>query len=89
MNLYAVRAIYRFEMARAWRTLFQSLVSPVLSTSLYFIVFGAAIGSRIAEIDGISVSAVVEQLIRRAAREEGLDLRALGHRERRRRRRVS
>jgi len=59
MNLYAVRAIYRFEMARAWRTLFQSLVSPVLSTSLYFIVFGAAIGSRITEIDGISYGAFI------------------------------
>jgi ABC-2 type transport system permease protein len=59
MNFYAVRAIYRFEMARAWRTLFQSLVSPVLSTSLYFIVFGAAIGSRITEIDGISYGAFI------------------------------
>ena len=59
MNLYAVRAIYGFEMARAWRTLFQSLVSPVLSTSLYFIVFGAAIGSRITEIDGISYGAFI------------------------------
>ena len=48
MNLYAVKAIYTFEMARTWRTLMQSIVSPVLSTSLYFIVFGAAIGSRIA-----------------------------------------
>ena len=46
MNLYAVRAIYRFEMARAGRTLMQSIVSPVISTSLYFVVFGAAIGSR-------------------------------------------
>ncbi len=59
MNYYAVRAIYRFEMARAWRTLFQSLVSPVLSTSLYFIVFGAAIGSRITEIEGISYGAFI------------------------------
>ena len=48
MNLHAVRAIYRFEMARTWRTLMQSIVSPVISTSLYFVVFGAAIGSRIA-----------------------------------------
>lgn len=54
MNLYAVKAIYLFEMSRMWRTLFQSVVSPVLSTSLYFVVFGAAIGSRIAEIDGVS-----------------------------------
>ena len=59
MNLYAVRTIYLFEMARAGRTLFQSLVSPVLSTSLYFIVFGAAIGSRIAEIDGVSYGAFI------------------------------
>ena len=59
MNFYAVRAIYRFEMARAWRTLFQSIVSPVLSTSLYFIVFGAAIGSRITEIEGISYGAFI------------------------------
>ena len=59
MNYYAVRAIYHFEMARAWRTLFQSLVSPVLSTSLYFIVFGAAIGSRITDIEGISYGAFI------------------------------
>ena len=54
MNLNAVRAIYTFEMARFFRTLTQSLVSPVISTSLYFVVFGAAIGSRIQEIDGIN-----------------------------------
>jgi ABC-2 type transport system permease protein len=54
MNFRAVRAIYTFEMARTWRTLSQSIVSPVLSTSLYFVVFGAAIGSRITEIDGVS-----------------------------------
>ena len=59
MNYYAVRTIYLFEMARAWRTLFQSIVSPVLSTSLYFIVFGAAIGSRIAEIGGVSYGAFI------------------------------
>jgi ABC-2 type transport system permease protein len=59
MNLYAIRAIYRFEMARTWRTLLQSIVSPVLSTSLYFVVFGAAIGSRIAEIDGVSYGAFI------------------------------
>ena len=53
MNIYAVKSIYVFEMARMWRTLFQSVVSPVLSTSLYFIVFGTAIGSRITEIEGI------------------------------------
>jgi ABC-2 type transport system permease protein len=53
MNYYGVMAIYRFEMGRMGRTLFQSIVAPVLSTSLYFIVFGSAIGSRIAEIDGV------------------------------------
>ncbi|KWT64206.1 ABC transporter permease [Hyphomicrobium sulfonivorans] len=59
MNLYAVKAIYSFEMSRAVRTLMQSIVSPVLSTSLYFIVFGAAIGTRIAEIDGIAYGAFI------------------------------
>ena len=54
MNIHAVRAIYKFEMARTFRTLLQSVVSPVVSTSLYFVVFGGAIGSRIAEIDGVS-----------------------------------
>jgi ABC-2 type transport system permease protein len=54
MNLHAVKAIYRFEMARTGRTLMQSILSPVLSTSLYFVVFGAAIGTRIPEIDGVS-----------------------------------
>jgi ABC-2 type transport system permease protein len=59
MNFRAVRAIYVFEMARTGRTLLQSIVSPVISTSLYFIVFGAAIGSRITEIDGISYGAFI------------------------------
>ncbi|KMY85576.1 ABC-type multidrug transport system, permease component [Candidatus Paraburkholderia calva] len=59
MNLYAVRAIYRFEMARAGRTLMQTIVSPVISTSLYFVVFGAAIGSRIPQVDGISYGAFI------------------------------
>jgi ABC-2 type transport system permease protein len=59
MNLHAIRAIYRFEMARAWRTLMQSIVSPVISTSLYFVVFGAAIGSRIPEVDGVSYGAFI------------------------------
>ena len=59
MNLHAVKAIYVFEMTRAWRTLMQSIISPVLSTSLYFIVFGAAIGSRISEIEGISYGAFI------------------------------
>ncbi len=54
MNLRAVRAIYLFEMARTGRTLMQSIISPVLSTSLYFVVFGAAIGSRITEIEGVA-----------------------------------
>ncbi|HYM17833.1 MAG TPA: ABC transporter permease [Micropepsaceae bacterium] len=59
MNLRAVWAIYKFEMARAGRTLAQSIVSPVLSTSLYFIVFGAAIGGRIREIEGVSYGAFI------------------------------
>jgi ABC-2 type transport system permease protein len=59
MNLYAIRAIYLFEMARTWRTLMQSIASPVLSTSLYFIVFGTAIGSRMAQIDGVSYGAFI------------------------------
>ena len=59
MNLYAVRAIYRYEMARTGRTLFQSVVSPVISTSLYFIVFGAAIGSRITQIEGVAYGSFI------------------------------
>src|SRR5205085_12705557 len=59
MNLRAVGAIYRFEMARTGRTLLQSIVSPVISTSLYFVVFGAAIGSRITEIEGVSYGAFI------------------------------
>jgi ABC-2 type transport system permease protein len=59
MNLRAVRAIYRFEMARTGRTLLQSIVSPVISTSLYFVVFGAAIGSRISEIEGVTYGAFI------------------------------
>jgi len=59
MNLNGIRAIYLFEMARAWRTLLQSLVSPVISTALYFVVFGSAIGSRISEVDGISYGAFI------------------------------
>lgn len=59
MNLYAVRAIYRFEMARMWRTLTQSVASPVISTSLYFVVFGAAIGSRMDAIEGVSYGAFI------------------------------
>ena len=59
MNLYAIQAIYRFEMARFWRTLMQSVASPVLSTSLYFIVFGSAIGSRMMDIDGVRYGAFI------------------------------
>jgi ABC-2 type transport system permease protein len=59
MNYRAVWAIYRFEMARTGRTIFQSIVSPVISTSLYFVVFGAAIGSRIPEIDNVSYGAFI------------------------------
>jgi len=59
MNLHAVRSIYAFEMARTRRTLMQSIVSPVLSTSLYFVVFGSAIGSRITEIEGVSYGAFI------------------------------
>jgi len=59
MNLRAVQAIYRFEMARTFRTILQSIVSPVISTALYFVVFGAAIGSRIPEIGGVSYGAFI------------------------------
>ncbi|WP_116653744.1 ABC transporter permease [Pelagibacterium sediminicola] len=59
MNLYAIKAIYTFEMARWWRTALQSVVSPVVSTSLYFVVFGAAIGSRIDSVEGVSYGAFI------------------------------
>src|SRR5581483_11624992 len=59
MNLPAIRAIYKFEMARTGRTLLQSIVSPVISTSLYFVVFGAAMGSRITQIDGVPYGAFI------------------------------
>ena len=59
MNIHAIRAIYRFEMARTFRTLTQSIASPVLSTSLYFVVFGAAIGSRMGEVDGVRYGAFI------------------------------
>jgi len=59
MNLRAIKAIYVFEMARTGRTIWQSIVAPVISTSLYFVVFGAAIGTRIAQIDGISYGAFI------------------------------
>ena len=59
MNIHAIRAIYVFEMARTWRTLMQSIASPVISTSLYFVVFGSAIGARMGQIDGISYGAFI------------------------------
>src|SRR3979409_1971850 len=59
MNHHAIWAIYRFEMARTGRTIFQSIVSPVLSTALYFIVFGAAIGSKIPEVDNVNYGAFI------------------------------
>jgi len=59
LNWHAIRAIFQFEMARTWRTLLQSIAAPVISTSLYFVVFGSAIGSRMAQIDGISYAAFI------------------------------
>ena len=59
MNVYAIRAIYHFEMARARRTLMQSLIAPVISTALYFVVFGAAIGGRIPHVEGVSYGAFI------------------------------
>jgi ABC-2 type transport system permease protein len=59
MNVHAIRAIYHFEMARTFRTLMQSIASPVLSTSLYFVVFGAAIGSRMGAVDGVGYGAFI------------------------------
>jgi ABC-2 type transport system permease protein len=59
MNFHAIKAIYKYEMSRTWRTLFQSIVSPVLTTALYFIVFGSAIGSRIEEIGGVDYGSFI------------------------------
>ena len=59
MNWYGIIAIWRFEMARFFRSIIQSIVSPVVSTSLYFVVFGAAIGSRIPEVEGVSYGAFI------------------------------
>lgn len=59
MNFYAIKSIYIFEMSRTWRTLAQSIISPILSTSLYFIVFGSAIGSRIQEVDGVTYGSFI------------------------------
>ena len=59
MNIYAIRAIYRFEMARTFRTVMQSILSPVLSTSLYFVVFGSAIGSRMGQVGGVDYGSFI------------------------------
>ena len=59
MNVHAIRAIYQFELGRTWRTLFQSIATPVMTTSLYFVVFGSAIGSRMVSIDGVSYGAFI------------------------------
>ena len=59
MNFYAIRAIYKFELARTWRTLMQSIATPVISTSLYFVVFGSAIGNRMGEMGSISYGAFI------------------------------
>jgi ABC-2 type transport system permease protein len=59
MNLYAIQSIYRFELERTWRTILQSIASPVISTSLYFVVFGSAIGGRMAQVDGVSYGAFI------------------------------
>ena len=59
MNLHAIKAIYRFEMARTRRTIMQSIISPVISTSLYFVVFGSAIGSRMQSVEGVSYGAFI------------------------------
>jgi ABC-2 type transport system permease protein len=59
MNTHAIRAIYKFEMARTFRTIVQSILSPVISTSLYFVVFGSAIGQRMSEVDGIAYAAFI------------------------------
>ena len=79
MNTHAIRAIYRFEMNRTFRTLMQSIASPVLSTSLYFVVFGTAIGSRMGEIDGISYGAfIIPGLIMLALLSESISNAAFG-----------
>jgi ABC-2 type transport system permease protein len=79
MNLTGVRAIYTFELARTWRTLFQSIASPVLSTALYFVVFGSAIGSRMQPIDGVAYGAfIVPGLILLAVLTESVSNAAFG-----------
>jgi len=59
MNIHAIRAIYMFEMSRTFRTLMQSIAAPVISTSLYFVVFGSAIGSRMTQVEGIRYAAFI------------------------------
>ncbi|OHC26521.1 MAG: sugar ABC transporter permease [Pseudomonadales bacterium RIFCSPLOWO2_12_59_9] len=79
MNLYAIRAIYLFELARTWRTLLQSIATPVISTSLYFVVFGSAIGSSMTEVQGISYGAfIVPGLIMLAMLTESISNAAFG-----------
>lgn len=79
MNLYAIRAIYLFELARTWRTLLQSIATPVISTSLYFVVFGSAIGANMTEVQGISYGAfIVPGLIMLAMLTESISNAAFG-----------
>ena len=79
MNLYAIRAIYLFELARTWRTLIQSIATAVISTSLYFVVFGSAIGSSIVQIQGVSYAAfIVPGLIMLALLTESISNAAFG-----------
>jgi ABC-2 type transport system permease protein len=79
MNLYAIRAIYLFELARTWRTLMQSIATPVISTSLYFVVFGSAIGSSIVQIQGVSYAAfIIPGLIMLALLTESISNAAFG-----------
>ena len=79
MNRHAIAAIYRFEMARTFRTLVQSIVAPVISTSLYFVVFGSAIGSRMTEIDGVSYGAfIVPGLVMRSILTESISNASFG-----------
>ena len=79
MNRHAIAAIYRFEMARTFRTLMQSIASPVLSTSLYFVVFGAAIGSRMGEVDGVPYGAfIIPGLVMLSLRSESISNASFG-----------
>ena len=79
MNRHGIRAIYRFEMARTFRTITQSIASPVLSTSLYFVVFGAAIGARMGDVEGVSYGAfIIPGLIMLALMNESLSNASFG-----------